>query len=230
MGELLERVKLSKLVYGNGEAENYKNNSLFFYESYNKSSEQISAIARGQIALGGFYFLHYLDDSNWMKYSPIFTVSFKKFDNLIILLAINFNFIPIEVRVTIFDKFLNKSDFESNTNLAVTYEGVYRELIRWGFEYAIVEYNVAQIQIVHKISLSQVPRFLNAGHPINIYDPNKLYSIWTAKFKEHAQRHQEMSKLMMKELYDISEEISEDYVVLKDHISRIKNSFQKYGK
>lgn len=230
MGELLERVKLSKLVYGNDEAENYKNNTLFFYENYNKSNDQITAIARGQIGLGGFYFLHYHDDSNWMKYSPVFTVSYKKFDNLIILLAVNLNFIPIEVRVTIFDKFLTKSDFETNAALAVTYEGVYRELIKWGFEYAIVEYNVAQIEIVHKISLPQVPRFLNAGHPINIYDPNKLYSIWTAKLKEHAQRHQEISKLMMKELYDISQEISEEYVLLKDHISRIKKSFEKYGK
>lgn len=230
MGELLERVKLSKLVYGNGEAENYKNNSLYFYEGYRKSSDLITAIDRGQIQLGGFYFLHYADDSNWMKYSPVFTVSFKKFDNLIILLAVNLNFIPIEVRVTIFDKFIQGKDLDNNTTLAVTYEGVYRELIRWGFEYAIVEYNLAQVQLVHKISMSQIPRFLNAGHPINIYDPKKLYSIWTAKFNEHAQRHQEMSKLMMKELFDISEEISVEYVMLQDHISRIRNSFEKYGK
>jgi hypothetical protein len=230
MGELLERVKLSKLVYGNGEAENYKNNSLFFFNSYSQSSKFITAVARGQINLGGFYFFHYLDDSNWMKYSPVFTVSFKKFNNIIVILAVNLNFIPLEVRVTIFDKFIKAQDFESDSLLPVTYEGVYKELIKWGFEYAIVEYNVSQIQIAHKISLSQLPRFLNAGHPINIYDPKKLYSIWTAKFDEHFKRHQEMSKLMISDLYDVEKDISEEYDLLKDHIDRIKTSFEKYGK
>ena len=93
MGELIERVKLSNLVHGNGIIENFKNNSLFFYEAYSKSDKLVMNIPRGKIQLGGFYFLHYLDNSNWMQYSPIFTVDVKKFGNLIILLAINFNFI-----------------------------------------------------------------------------------------------------------------------------------------
>lgn len=230
MGELLERVKLSKLVYGNGEADNFKNNSLFFYNEYSGTSDLVTSIARGQIQLGGFYFLHYQDDSNWMRYSPVFTASYKKFDNLVVLLAVNFNFIPIEVRVTIFDKFIKNEDFESDNLLAVDYQGVYRELLRWGFEYAIVEYNVSQILFAHKINLNLIPRFLLSQHPKNIYDPVKLYGIWKAKFDEHIDRHREMSSLLVNDLYDIEKEISEDYKLLKDHIKRLQTSYQKYGK
>ena len=111
MGELLENVKLNNLVYGSGITENYKNNSYFFYEKFSKSDNEVKSISVGQMQLGGFYHLHYMDDSNWMKYSPIFTVDFKKFENVIVVYGVNFNFIPLEVRVSIFDKFIKKEDF-----------------------------------------------------------------------------------------------------------------------
>lgn len=229
MGFLLEQVKLSKLIYGKNEVDSFKNNSLFFYDKYKESDEYINSISINQIGLGGFYFLHYKDDSNWMRYSPVFSVSFKKFDNLIILMCVNFNFIPIEVRIAIFDKFINQEDYEKNKLLKVDFEGVYRELLRWGFEYSIVEYNLAQVQRVHKIHLSQVPRFLNSQHPINKYDPKNLYGIWKAKFGEHIERHKEMSNLMITDLYEIESDLIEEYSMLKDHIKRVQNSYQKYG-
>ena len=230
MGELLQRVDLSKLVYGNGLVDNFKNNSLHLYEKLKGSDKFITNIRKGEIQMGGFYFLHYRDDSNWMKYSPVFTASVKKFDNLIIILALNFNFIPIEIRVAIFDKFITVDDFEKDNLLAVNYTGLYNELLSWGFEYGIVEYNLAQIEIVHKISLSLLPRFLLAQHPRNKYDPNKLYDIWNAKLSEHAKRHQEMSGLLMKDLYDVESDLKNEYNLLKDHIRRTQRSYQKYGK
>ena len=74
MAELLERVKLNLLVNGDGIVENFKNNSLFFYEKYNQSSPDVEAISITNIYPGGFYFFHYLDDSNWMKYSPVVAI------------------------------------------------------------------------------------------------------------------------------------------------------------
>ena len=94
MSDLLEKFKLNSLVYGNGLADNYKNNSLYFYEKYSKSDSEVTSIRPGQMQMGGFYFIHYLDDSKWMSYSPIFTVDFRKFGDMIVILAINFNFIP----------------------------------------------------------------------------------------------------------------------------------------
>jgi hypothetical protein len=229
MSELLERVKLNALVYGNGIAENFKNNSLYFYNKFSQSDKEVTSISVGQMKLGGFYHLHYLDDSNWMKYSPIFTVDFKKLENLIIIIGVNLNFIPIEVRVTIFDKFIKEDDFENDRLLAVSFEGVYNELLKYGFEYSIVEYNAAQIKLVHKINMDSVPRFIYSGHPKNKYDPNKLYEIWTAKLGGRSKRDSEMNKLLMDDFTKASDEISENFKMLKNHIQRVKKSIDKYG-
>ena len=59
MGDLLERVKLSNLVNGNGIADNYKNNSFYFYQKYRKSDKEVTAIPLSKIQPGRFYFFHY---------------------------------------------------------------------------------------------------------------------------------------------------------------------------
>ena len=230
MAELLERVKLNLLAYGDGIADNYKNNSLYFYEKYQQSDDLVRSVPVGKMQLGGFYHLHYLDDSNWMKYSPIFTVDFKKFENIIVVIGLNFNFIPIQVRVSIFDKFISQNDFDNDRLLEVDYSGVYNELKKYGFEYSLVEYNLSQIKLVHKISLDVLPRFLYSGHPINKYDPSKLYSIWSAKLGDRSKRDAEMSKLLMDDFLKASDEIKESYDILKNHINRFKRSVKKYGR
>ena len=229
MGDLLEHVKLSNLVYGNGIVDNYKNNSLYFYNKFQKSDKEVTSMPVGKMQIGGFYHLHYRDDSNWMKYSPIFTADFKKFGDMIIIMGVNFNFIPLEVRVSIFDSYIKEEDFERDSLLPVTYEGIYRELLKYGFEYALVEYNLSQVELVHKINMEVVPRFLYSGHPKNKYDPKKLYEIWAAKIKTRRERDQEMSKSLIKDFYQASDEILENYSVLKDHIQRIQRSVEKYG-
>lgn len=229
MGELLERVKLSNLVNGDGIVDNFKNNSLFFYDRYQKSDNDVLSIPLGKMQLGGFYHLHYLDDSNWMKYSPIFTADFKKFGNMIIIIGINFNFIPIEVRVSIFDKFITETDFEKDNLLKVDYTGVYKELLSYGFEYALIEYNLTQIQLVHKISLDVIPRFLYSAHPKNKYDPKKLYEIWKSKLSDKRERDQEMSKSLISDFYKASDDILDNYKLLKGHIDRIRRGLEKYG-
>ena len=230
MGILLTKISENLALNGNGLADNYKKNTMFFFEKYKKTDKDVKSIPLGQIQLGGFYFLHYKDQSNWMKYSPIFTVAHKKFDNLIILLAINFNFIPLEVRVVILDRFLIEQNFDNDTLLTVDYNGVYAQLLKYGFEYAIVEYNLAQIEMVHKISMDLVPRFLYSGFPINKYDPQKLYSIWKAKIKNQADRHQEITKSVIKDFFDVENEIKKEYIMLEDHIKRLRESIERFGK
>src|ERR1022692_4062089 len=139
MAILKDKVKLELLVNGNGPADNFKNNSLFFYDKYSKSDKDVMNIPVGKMQIGGFYFLQYEDDSNWMKWSPIFTIDFKKFSNMIVIFGVNFNFIPLEFRVGIFDKYINDLDFEKDNLLKVSYKGVYEELRKYGFEYAINE-------------------------------------------------------------------------------------------
>ena len=150
MGVLMDKLDLSLLTNGNGIVDNFKNNSLFFYEQYQKSSDVVENISISDIYPGNFYFFHYYDDSNWMQYSPVFVVDYKKFEDKIILIAVNFNFIPIELRVKLFDKFIIEKDILEERPLKVDFTGMYTELLKIGFEYSLVEYNTRQIKFVHK--------------------------------------------------------------------------------
>ena len=230
MGELLERIKLSNLVNGDGIADVYKNNSLYFFEKYRKSEPDIQAIPLAKIEAGRFFFFHYLDDSNWFKWSPTFVISVKQFENLKIIFAVNLNLVPLEVRTAIFDGVIIERNFEKDVPLKVDFNGVYQRLRKYGFEYAICEYNMAQIKLCHKIHMNLVPRFLYSGHPKNKYDAKKLYSIWKAKIKDRDKRDSEMSKLLVKDLFDVTQEISGNYEVLKGHIQRLQSSLEKYGR
>jgi len=229
MGELLERVKLNLLVNGNGIVENFKNNSIFFYDKYQKSDKYVLSINISNIYPGGFYFFTYLDDSNWMKYSIVFVVDFKKIDDKVILFSVNLNFIPLEVRAMIFDPYITEEMFEKDIFLKVDYNKMYQDLLKFGFEYALMEYNAIQIKLVHKIHMEILPRFLYSQHPKAIYDPNKLMQIWEKKLETKSQRNQEMMKSMIDEFYDIDKDISEKYKVMKGHIERIQKSLKKYG-
>ncbi len=229
MGLLQDKVNDEMILNGNGIVDNFKNNSLFFYDKYQSSDKVVCNISVSDIEIGMFYFIHYMDDSNWMRLSPIFVADLKKFSNMIIIFAINFNFIPLQVRVTLFDKFMIDDNFENGVPLKVDYKGVYTELLRLGFEYALMEYNLLQVKIVHRISMSLIPRFLYSQHPVNIYDPTKLMQIWNAKISDKANRNNEIMKSLVNDFYEINGEIKDQYKLLKDHIQRIQKSLEKYG-
>lgn len=229
MSELIERTKLSRLVHGKDIVDYYKNNTLFMYEKYKNSDKDCEAISVSDIQKGGFYFFQYMDDSNWMKWSPVFCCDYRKFSNVIIVMGVNFNFIPLELRDKIFDKFITEKDFEKNSFLEVDFKGMYTELLKYGFEYSIQEYNAAQLKQVHRISLELLSRFLYSSYPKNKYDPNKLVEIWEKKLETRDERHAEIIKSILSEFYELDKDISEKYSVLKGHIQRLQKSFGKYG-
>lgn len=230
MGSLVDRVKLNMLVYGNGISENYKNNSLFFYDSYLKSSPEVKSIQPKDIWFGRFYFFHYVDKSDWMKYAPVYVVDFKKFSNKIILFCINFNFLPMEVRVSFFDKFMVDKDFEKNDFLKVKMQTIYDQLRSIGFEYSLMEFDMTRLKMVHQIHLDVLPRFIISGHPKLVYDPKKLRDISLAKRATSGQRHKEMMTSLVNEFYETTKEIPEKYQTLKKHIQRIRNNTIRYSK
>jgi hypothetical protein len=112
--------------------------------------------------------------------------------------------------------------------LEVDFKGMYTELLRYGFEYSIQEYNVSQIIQIHRISLNILPTFLYSSHPLNKYDPKKLMEIWESKLANKEKRHQEISLSLLSEFYDVNNEIDSKYQVLRDHIKRLQDSFNKF--
>ena len=163
-----------------------------------------------------------------MKYSPIFTVETKQLKDMKIVMSLNFNFIPIEIRGRIFDKFISEKMFENNSKLEVDFKGIYTELLKYGFEYSLVEYNAIQISLVHKINLELLPRFLYSSHPKNKYDPKKLMEIWTTKLKTREKRHQELITSNLMDFYEAESLINDKYDALFGHIQRLQSSFNKF--
>lgn len=228
MGALQERIDLNQKVFGTDIVDFYKNNTLFMYEKYSKSDDMCESVSISDISVGNFYFLHYHDPSNWMKYSPIFTVETKQLKDMKIVMSLNFNFIPIEIRGRIFDKFISEKMFENDSKLEVDFKGIYTELLKYGFEYSLVEYNAIQISLVHKINLELLPRFLYSSHPKNKYDPKKLMEIWTTKLKTREKRHQELITSNLMDFYEAESLINDKYDALFGHIQRLQSSFNKF--
>lgn len=226
---LVDRVGLRMLVDGDGLADNFKQNSNYFYNKFNESDDSVTAIDVSNIKAGMFYHFHYLDTSNWMKWSPVFVTNHKNIGNKIIIFAVNFNFIPLEVRVGIFDKFITEKNFEKNEPLKVSYQGMYQELSSLGLQYSLVEYDASLIKLVHRIEMNTVPRFIISQHPKNKYDPKGLIELWSKKAKTAELRDREMIGANMNDFFNIKAELNEKYKTLKSHIQRIHNNQKKFG-
>lgn len=224
MGYFMEKAKLSALVNGNGLAENFKKNSIRLVEQYSKSSNDIKNIPVKNIFPGGFYHIQMQNESNWMRNAPVFIVDFRKIKGGLILLGVNLNFIPLEVRVLFFDKFITEKDFEKDGFLKVSFQGVYNELRSIGFEYALMEFDTSKIGIVHKISMNELSSFLISAHPTNKYDPRKLFSIWQTKIEKSNERDAAMQKSNLEDFYDVNKEIDQKYEAIKNHIMRIRKN------
>ena len=78
MGSLQNRVDLNMKVYGKDIVDFYKNNSIFMVDKYTKSDDMCTSLSIRDIVPGRFYFFHYEDPSNWMRYSPVFVVDYRK--------------------------------------------------------------------------------------------------------------------------------------------------------
>ena len=170
---------------------------------------------------------------SWEKWSPVFVVDAKKTGNPLFPLvyyAVNFNFIPLQIRSEIFDPYFTEEIFEKNIPLKVNRMGMEKELLKWGFEYSIRSYNAIQLNLVHKIDMNFVPRFLMSGHPRATYDPKKLMEIWKEKIKTRDERHNEMMQSLLTDFYEMDGQIKEKYKVLKGHIQNIQNSLRNFKK
>jgi hypothetical protein len=207
----------------------FKDNSMWLYNLYtNPDGEFIKGIPVSNMIQGRFYFLFYQDQSNWMQYSPIFFVDHKRFDDKIIGYGINFNFIPLEIRMGIFDNYITSLEDETQFS-DMNFEIAYKLLLKVGYEYGIVEYNLEQVVRCYSVSIEVLPRFLYSTHPSIKYDPENLYKIWLKKLETRQERHQEIIALTAADFYEATDEIKEKFSTLKGHLDRIQRNLNKFG-
>lgn len=215
----------------------YKENTTLLYNYYKGINPHpdmapkyaVKPLPISKMTDGTFYFMTYKDESNWMQYSPIFFVDWKEFEGKIIGYGVNLNFIPFEVRAAIFDEMLPNLEEEDQIN-GISFEDMYKRLLRVGYEYSLVEYDIERIESVFHISVHILPRFLYSSHPKNKYDPKKLYSIWIKKLETRELRHQEIISQLADDLFKTTEEIEMKYDALSDHMKRFKRNHDKFGK
>lgn len=225
MGVLMQQIDLeSKKDY----AQYYKNNTLEIYNLYQNPDNRIEFIDTSNIVDGRFYNFFYYDESNWMRYSPVLFIDSKRFEDRLIGYAINFNFIPLEIRSAMLDTYIN--DFVDNSQLSwLNFENAYKLLLKFGYEYALVEYDMKRVETVCEISFELLPKFLYSSYPSNKYDPQKLYSIWLKKLETRELRHQELIKSTIEDFYDMKTEITEKFEALENHVKRLQRNVKKFG-
>jgi len=225
MGNLIDVIKNES---GGNIPQYYKDNTVLLYNKYRSPDDVVKSIPVSKMADGMFYFLMYYDESNWMKYSPIFLVDWKKFDNMIIGYGVNFNFIPLEYRAAIFDKIIRDLEDEDQVK-GMTFESMYKILLKFGYEYALVEYDMKRIERCYHISVGILPKFLYSSYPKNKYDPQKLYDIWMKKLEGREKRHQEIIQQLSSDFLDVTGEIELKYDALSDHMKRLQRNHKKFG-
>ena len=209
----------------------FKENSINIYKLLSTPEKgKVEYVSITNLRPGAVYFILYKDESNWMRFSPILCCEIK---DKRLMFGVNLNFLPLEIRASLFDdliKTLDKNNGESITKppFNVTFDGMYKTLIRLGFEYALVEYNFERIERIAKIDFSILPDFIMSAHPKNIYDPNKLYQIWESKLKNRPERHNELITKLVNDFYDVTDELVESSVSLKGHFQRLKRNQEKF--
>jgi hypothetical protein len=230
MGELR---KVLKENIKQGIPNYFKENSLKYYNLYKSpDNELVKSIPMANIQIGGIYFLYYKDESNWMQLSPILCCDIR--DKRLVF-AVNLNFLPLEIRLDLFDDLImnihNNNDQSKNAvpfNF-INFESIYKKLIRKGFEYALVEYEIGRIVKVFKINYDEMPWWIYSQHPKNKYDPIKLYSIWEAKLKNRPERHKELITKLVKDFYNVTDELIDNSNALKGHFQRLQSNQEKFG-
>ena len=230
MGEL--RKDIIELTKG-GIPNFFKENSLFYYNLYNEpDNSTVKPIPVSYMVNGGIYFLFYKDESNWMQLSPVLCIDIR---DKRIAFGINMNFLPLEIRLDLFDDMIldlsnnNKQPKGMSPFNFISFEKGYKRLLRRGFEYAIVEYDLSRIVRVYEINYDNLSTWLYSQHPKNIYDPNKLYQIWASKLKNRPERHNELITKLVEDFYNVTDELIDNSTALKGHFQRLQRNHEKFG-
>lgn len=204
MGILIDKLKERRKTEG----ANISNISTTWLRDNLKNPQQnvLKVVSPNQIQVGKLYFLFYdlagaLKSSKMEQFSPVFVIKTAVFQGKPILWGLNFNFMPERIRVSWFDKVLErffKGVMETNAAieqqrylhpLNVTYEGVYRTLASIGFEYSIREYRMDLINKAFEININEIDRFVSIDTEMfSGVDQQKLVEIWVAKLTEGEDR------------------------------------------
>lgn len=193
-----------------------------------------------QIEKGKFYFMFYDlsgKSSKMEQYNPLFVIDWATIDNKKYLFGININFIPIAIRVIIFNQIINSDlkkfdDINSkvdkqNPITGLSFAKVYKLLKSIGFEWAIRKFDGSKINKTYCVDMNSLKEFVTMSTAkITGVDDGKLLDIWKSKISKQEQREKELIKELLGDYKEMEKEILKNINNISEKEEQLYKSIQ----
>lgn len=183
---------------------------------------KVLPINLSKIEKGKFYFVMYDisgKSSKMEQYNPLFVIDWTTIDNKKYLFGININFIPVAIRVVIFNQIFNSDlkkfdDVNDNIDkqdpiIGMSFGKVYKLLKSIGFEWAIRKFDACKLNKSYAIDMNSVKEFITMSTArITGVDDGKLLEIWKSKIVKQEQREVELIKELLGDYKEMEKELN----------------------
>ncbi len=198
-----------------------KNSEDFLTWFREKEYDKVMPINPASIDRGKLYFILYDlagKSSKMEKYNPTFVIDWATIDRKRYLFVVNFNFIPIAVRVMVFNTIFN-TDLKKFDDLdpspdkqeaisGITFGKVYKLLKSVGFEWAIRKFEAAKLNKTYVINFDKAKEFITMSTArLTGVDDAKLLEIWKKKITQQDAREAKLIKELLGDYKSMEKEL-----------------------
>lgn len=217
----------------------YSNNEKFITEQINDQDGYIIPVNINSIQRGSFYFMFYNLDgksSNMEKFNPLLVCDWFDLQGTRWLYGISLNFIPMNIRVLIFNEILNANYQVVHDNLSIDvskqnslngidFVNMHKLLFNVGFEWSIRKFDMKLINQVYKISTNILTQFITMSTiGFTGVDDFKLVEIWQKKITEQDVRQQKMIKELLNDYSEMKSQLNKTYSSLSDKNNSLQDA------
>lgn len=219
------------------------NKNYEFIRDYLNTNENVISI--NDIILGKFYFMLYNINgktSNMEKFNPILAVDYVDRNGTRMLYGLSINFIPVNVRVNLFNTILNHNldILEKNEDLDVNkqyelkninFASIYSLIKSIGFEWALREFDMKLVNRLTEIDTKMLPQFITMGTvKFTGVNDNKLGEIWEAKLKNREQREKDMIAKLLGDYEMMRDELNKNIDITKTRNENLEKTYSIINK
>lgn len=219
------------------------NKNYEFIRDYLNTNENVISI--NDIILGKFYFMLYNitgKTSNMEKFNPILAVDYVDRNGTRMLYGLSINFIPVNVRVNLFNTILNHNldILEKNEDLDVNkqyelkninFASIYSLIKSIGFEWALREFDMKLVNRLTEIDTKMLPQFITMSTvKFTGVNDNKLGEIWEAKLKNREQREKDMIAKLLGDYEMMRDELNKNIDITKTRNENLEKTYSIINK
>lgn len=219
------------------------NKNYEFIRDYLNTNENVISI--NDIILGKFYFMLYNitgKTSNMEKFNPILAVDYVDRNGTRMLYGLSINFIPVNVRVNLFNTILNHNldILEKNEDLDVNkqyelkninFASIYSLIKSIGFEWALREFDMKLVNRLTEIDTKMLPQFITMSTvKFTGVNDNKLGEIWAAKLKNREQREKDMIAKLLGDYEMMRDELNKNIDITKTRNENLEKTYSIINK